>query len=540
MTVMDNKSIDLEVSPLGRVEGDLDLRVKITDGVVTDAWTEALMFRGFEIILRGKDPQAGLIMTPRICGICGGSHLTKACYAIDTAWKTVLPPNAITVRNIAQACETLQSIPRWFYALFAIDLVNKKYAKAKDYDEAMRRFAPFVGESYEPGVVLGGKPVEVYAIFGGQWPHSSFMIPGGVMCAPTLTDITRSIAILDYWRQEWLENRFLGCSIERYRQIKTWEQLLEWCDENESQHNSDLAFFIRYSMGIGLDKYGGGYGNYLAMGTFFEPSQYAAPTIDGRNNALITRAGIYSDGQDHPFDHMRVTEDVTHSFFKGTGSLHPWDGVTEPIDPADGKAQGKYTWAKAPRYDVPGKGHVPLEVGPLARQMVAGNAEKQVWQDYDPLIRDIYNKIGPSIFLRTLARLHEAPKYYEMTRRWIDQIDLHDRFYIKPVERESGKGFGATEAARGALADWIVLEDNKIANYQVITPTAWNIGPKDGKEANGPMEESFIGAPVEDLHDPIELGHVARSFDSCIVCTVHAYDGKTGKEMAQFKVNGML
>jgi Ni,Fe-hydrogenase I large subunit len=533
MTVTDNKTIDLEVSPLGRVEGDLDLRVKINDGVVTEAWTEALMFRGFEIILRGKDPQAGLIMTPRICGICGGSHLYKACFAIDTAWKTVLPPNAITVRNIAQACETLQSIPRWFYALFAIDLVNKKYAKAKDYDEAMRRFAPFVGESYEPGVVLGAKPVEVYAIFGGQWPHSSFMIPGGVMCAPTLTDITRSIAILDYWRQEWLENRFLGCSIERYRQVQTWEQLLEWCDENESQHNSDLGFFIRYAMGIGLDKYGGGYGNYLAMGTFFEPSQYATPTVDGRNRALITRAGVYSDGTDLPFDHMRVTEDVTHSYFKGTGSLHPWEGVTEPIDPADGRAQDKYTWAKAPRYDV-------LEVGPFARQMVAGNPEREVWQDYDPLIRDIYSKIGPSIFLRVLARLHEAPKYYEMTRRWIDQIDLHDRFYIKPVERESGKGFGATEAARGALADWIVLEDNKIANYQVITPTAWNIGPKDGKGANGPMEESFIGAPVEDLHDPIELGHVARSFDSCIVCTVHAYDGKTGEEMAQFKVNGMM
>ena len=533
-------TVDLNVSPLGRVEGDLDLRVKITDGVVTEAWTEALMFRGFEIILRGKDPQAGLIMTPRICGICGGSHLTKACYAIDTAWKTVLPPNAILVRNIGQACETLQSIPRWFYAIFAIDLVNKKYAKAKGYQEAMRRFAPFVGESYEPGVVLGAKPVEVYAIFGGQWPHSSFMIPGGVMCAPTLTDITRSIAILDYWRQEWLENHLLGCSIERYRQVKTWEQLLEWCDENESQHNSDLAFFIRYAQEIGLDKYGAGYGDYLAMGTFFEPSQYATPTIDGRNNALVTRAGVFSGGEYQDFDHMRVSEDVTHSFFEGTGSLHPWEGVTEPIDPEVGKAQGKYTWAKAPRYDVPGKGHVPLEVGPLARQIVAGNPEHESWQDYDPLIRDIYDKVGPSIMLRVLARLHEAPKYYEMTRRWIDQIDLHDRFYIKPVERESGKGFGATEAARGALADWIVLEDNKIANYQVITPTAWNIGPKDGKDANGPMEESYIGAPVQDMHDPIELGHVARSFDSCIVCTVHAYDGKTGKDMAQFKVKGML
>ena len=104
-------TMDLHVSPLGQVEGDLDVKVTITDGVVTDAWTEAAMFRGFEIILRGKDPQAGLIMTPRICGICGGSHLYKACYAVDTAWGTYVPPNATRVRNLGQITETLQCDP---------------------------------------------------------------------------------------------------------------------------------------------------------------------------------------------------------------------------------------------------------------------------------------------------------------------------------------------------------------------------------------------------------------------------------------------
>ena len=351
---MTTAPINIEVSPLGRVEGDLDLRATIVDGVVTEAYTEALMFRGFEIILKGKDPQAGLIMTPRICGICGGSHLTKACYALDTAWKTVLPPNAILIRNIGQACETLQSIPRWFYAIFAVDMVNKKYAKAPGYEEAMRRFAPFVGESYEPGVVLGAKPVEVYAIFGGQWPHSSFMIPGGVMSAPPRTDNTRSIAILDHWRQEWLEGQLLGGSIERYLEVKTWEDLLAWCDENEAQHNSDLAFLLRYAQEIGLDTYGAGYGNYLAMGTFFEPGEYATPTIEGRNDALITRSGIFAEGEYSAFDHLRVSEDVSHSYFEGTDALHPWEGRTEPIDPEAGRAQGKYTWAKAPRYDVEG------------------------------------------------------------------------------------------------------------------------------------------------------------------------------------------
>ena len=140
-------SVELNVSPLGRVEGDLDVKVTIDDGVVSSAWTTAGMFRGFEMILKGKDPQAGLIVTPRICGICGGSHLYKSAYALDTAWKTHMPHNATLIRNLAQACETLQSIPRYFYALFAIDLTNKNYAKSSMYDEAVRRFAPYVGES---------------------------------------------------------------------------------------------------------------------------------------------------------------------------------------------------------------------------------------------------------------------------------------------------------------------------------------------------------------------------------------------------------
>ena len=129
--VTKGESVDLFVSPLGRVEGDLDVRVTIEDGVVTSAWTEASMFRGFEIILRGKDPQAGLVVTPRICGICGGSHLYKACYALDTAWNTHVPDNATLIRNIAQACETLQSIPRYFYALFAIDWSTRSTPTAR-------------------------------------------------------------------------------------------------------------------------------------------------------------------------------------------------------------------------------------------------------------------------------------------------------------------------------------------------------------------------------------------------------------------------
>lgn len=527
---------DIRISPLGRVEGDLDLKITVRDNVVTDAWTEASMFRGFEIILKGKDPQAGLIVTPRICGICGGSHLYKAVYALDTAWKTHVPQNATLVRNIAQACETLQSIPRWFYALFAIDLTNKNYAGAKNYAECVRRFTPFVGTSYEKGVTLSGRPVEVYAIFGGQWPHSSFMIPGGVMCAPTLSDVTRSISILDYWRREWLEKEWLGSSVDRWLENKTWNDVLAWVDENDAQRNSDCGLFIRMAMEVGLDKFGQGCGNYLATGTYFQPEHYENPTIDGRNAALINRSGVYAKGEFYDFDHLRVREDTAHSFYNGATYLHPWEGVTEPIDPLDGHKQGKYSWAKSPRYELPNMASTPLEAGPLARQVVAGRPGASSHQDFDPLFLDAVTTIGPSVMVRVMGRMHEAAEYYKLARKWLDALQLHDKFYTKPVEHAEGKGFGSTEAARGCLSDWIVLKNGQIENYQVVTPTAWNIGPRDSKENHGPMESAFIGASIHDPADPVEMGHVARSFDSCLVCTVHTYDEKTGKELARFRI----
>jgi hydrogenase large subunit len=168
--------------------------------------------------------------------------------------------------------------------------------------------------------------------------------------------------------------------------------------------------------------------------------------------------------------------------------------------------------------------------------VIAGRPDAAKHQDYDPLFLDAIKTVGPSVLVRVMARMHEACKYYQLARRWLSELDLHDKFYVKPVEHAEGKGFGATEAARGSLSDWIIIKNGRIENYQVVTPTAWNIGPRDSKEVLGPMEQAFLGARIADPADPVEVGHVARSFDSCLVCTVHTYDGKTGKELARFKI----
>jgi uptake hydrogenase large subunit len=525
----------LDISPVGRVEGDLDVRVDIEDGIVTRAWTSAELFRGLEIILRDKDPQAGLVVTPRACGICGASHLTCAAWALDTAWQTELPRNAILARNIGQLAESMQNIPRYFYGLFAVDLTNKKYRQSKFYEEAVKRFAPFTGKSYELGVTVSGKPVEMYALFGGQWPHSSYMVPGGVMCAPTLTDVTRSWALLEYYRNTWLEPCWLGCSLERYEQIKSYDDFMVWLDESPAHANSDLGFFWRMALDIGLNRYGAGIERYVSWGYLPHEDKYQKPTIAGRDAALLVRSGIYDGKTDQhsPMAQEFTRENTSHAWYdEGDADVHPFDRVVRARKKNATDFDRGYSWSTAVGHSEFGR----LEAGPLARQLVSGGTHGDAWQYRDPFILDMYRRLGgASVLLRQIARMHDTINSYRQAERCLREFRLNDPWYIKPKERD-GRGFGATEAARGALAHWIEVKDGKIKNYQIISPTTWNIGPRDNTGAAGPIETALVGAPIADPTDPVEVGHVARSFDSCLVCTVHAHDAKTGKELSRFRV----
>lgn len=527
----------LDISPVGRVEGDLDVRVEIEDGQVVNAWTQAELFRGFEIILRGKDPQAGLIVTPRACGICGGSHLTCASWALDTAWGTEVPRNAIIARNLGQLAESIQSIPRYFYGLFAIDLTHPKYQHSAFYEEACKRFAAFTGSSYELGVTISAKPVEIYALLGGQWPHSSYMVPGGVMCAPTLTDITRAWSILEYFRTNWLEPVWLGCSLERYEAIQSYEDFMVWLDEKPEHANSDLGFYWRMGLDIGLDKYGAGLGRYVTWGYLPHEDRYQKPTIEGRNAAMIMKSGVYDSFTDthRLMDHTFARENTSHAWYdEGFADVHPFDRTTRPIQKNDYDFNnGAYSWSSAVKHSDLGR----MEAGALSRQLVAGGRHGEDWQHYDGFILDMFKKMGgASIHLRQLARVHEQVKLYRQAERCLREFRLNEPFYIKP-EQKDGRGWGATEAARGALCHWVEIEGGKIKNYQMIAPTTWNVGPRDGEGVLGPIESALIGTPIQDPTDPIEVGHVARSFDSCLVCTVHAHDAKTGEELARFRTN---
>ncbi len=354
------------------------------------------------------------------------------------------------------------------------------------------------------------------------------------MCAPTLTDVTRAWSVLEHFRKNWIEPILLGCSMERYEEIQSYEDFLVWLDEKPEHANSDLGLYWRMSRDIGLDKFGRGHGRFMSWGYLPHEDKYNKPTIDGRRDAVIMKGGIYDSHLDiyKPMDQAMTREDVGHAWYdEPMGGAHPFDRVTTPAQKIADDFNGKYSWSTAVRH----ADHGRLEAGPLARQLIANGTHGETWQHRDPLIYSMFKTLGgASVMLRHFARMHEVAKLYREAERALREFRLNDPWYIKPVPRD-GRGWGATEAARGALCHWIEVKDNTIKNYQIVAPTTWNVGPRTDDGSRGPIEEALIGTPIADPLDPVEVGHVCRSYDSCLVCTVHAHDAHTGEELARFR-----
>ncbi len=503
--------------PVNRVEGDLEITVELSGGVVKDAWCSGTMFRGIENILRGRHALDGLVITPRICGICSTTHLAAAAAALDMICGANVPDNARRVRNIALMTENIQSDMRHGFLFFAADFTNVAYSGHSLYEEAVRRYRPLKGCTALETIAETKRVLEIVAILGGQWPHSSFMVPGGVVTLPGASDILHcKNRLINY--KEWYERRVLGCEIERWLEVKSKENLDAWLDESESHKEGETGFFVRFCREAGLSNIGAGHGNFLSYGSLDMPEETA---VESGGGALFIKAGFSSGGEVREFDQEKVSEHVAHSWFQGyEGGRHPLSGLTIPH--FDGKDADRYSWAKAPRYD-----GLPAETGPLAELIIAK----------DPLFTELVKKEGPSVFVRELARLTRPSRLIPAMEVWLDEIiKSGSSFYSQPGDVPDGDGFGLIEAARGALGHWVRIKDSRIEQYQVITPTAWHASPRDSNGRRGPFEESLVGIEVRDLENPVELGQVIRSYDACLVCTVHAIEASKGSRILSLRV----
>ncbi len=495
--------------PLSRVEGDLEIRAELDGDHVSNAFSAGVLYRGFEKMMVGRGALDGLVITPRICGICGTAHLTAAVKALEEIAGVKPPPNAVRVRNLALATEHVQSDVRHAFLMFTPDFANPAYRDFPWHEEVVRRYQPFKGDTVKEVINESKRILEIVALLGGQWPHSSFMVPGGVAAKPSREDQSQCRFVFNRFRA-WYERAILGCSLDRWADVRTCGDLEAWLDEDASHRQSELGFYIRVARDIGLDGIGRGPGNFISYGQLDLPDDTRVRGMGDSTTHLIS-PGFVRGTDVQPFSHRHVAEHVAHSRFADyDGGKHPFSGETTPQRRDDDGR--KYSWVKAPRYD-----GIPAETGPLA-ELLAGQ---------DPLFRDIIDTEGPSAFARELARLVRPTALLPAMGTWLTEMDVEGTFYQPVPEIPDGEGFGATQAARGALGHWVKVAKGKIEHYQIVTPTAWNGSPRDSDGIRGPWEEALVGTPVKDPDNPVEMGHVIRSFDACLVCAVHAVRGTT-------------
>ncbi len=489
--------------PLNRAEGDLEISAEVEDGIITEAWSAGTLYRGFEGMMRGRGALDGLVMTPRVCGICSITHLTAAVEALDAIAGITPPDNARRLRNLALMIETVQSDVRQAILMFNVDFANREaYGDHPLGDDAWQRYQPLAGRAALEVIRESKRLVQALAIIGGQWPHTSFMVPGGVTSIPEISKLLQCRIIVERFRS-WYERSILGCSIDRWLAVRSVSDLAAWLTESPAHRDSEVGFFIRFSRKTGLHTLGKGPNRFLSYGNLPLPADTAVEGAGGR----LTTAGYAVGTSVSPFESARITEDVSHSWYEQeTGPTHPMAGKTKPY--ASGQSGRLYSWVKAPRY-----GGEVVETGPLAEMIIDGN----------PLFCDLIEKDGANVMARQLARLVRPAGLLPPMATWLGELvdKRGDSFYNSVRSVPDGQGAGMIQAARGALGHWVKIQDEKIVHYQIITPTAWNGSPRDEHGARGAWEEALIGTPVKDFENPVEAGHVVRSFDPCLVCAVH-------------------
>jgi len=563
------------VDPVTRIEGHLRIEAQVDGGTITDAWSSGTMFRGIELILRGRDPREAWIWAQRICGVCTTVHALTSVRAVEDALGIEVPDNARIIRNIIGATQYVQDHVIHFYHLHALDWVDVTLAlkadpaKTSQLAESISNW-PKSSRAYFKAIqdrvkaLVESKQLSLFS--SGYWGHPAYHLPPEA----NLLAVAHYIEALEFQRDFIRIHAVLGGK-NPHLQTYLVGGMASAMDPNEPHApiNSERITFlaevaksaqqfveqvyvpdVQAVAGFYKDWFGRGEG----LGNFLSYGEYPMGGIHDATRFYLPRGAIL--GRDlskvHPVDPASVTEYVTHSWYEYSGgdstSKHPFDGETQPkytgpTPPFEHlNVDEKYSWLKSPRFM-----DTPMEVGPLSRMLVAyasGHAEVK------ELVNGVLAKLGaPATALfstlgRIAARAIETQLMARVVPKWIDELGsnlAHGNLRIHEGEKwdpatwpSSAKGWGFHEAPRGSLGHWVHIEDRKIKNYQCVVPTTWNAGPRDAKGQRGAYEASLLKTPVADPERPVEILRTIHSFDPCLACAVHVTDVR-GRHFAEVK-----
>ncbi len=510
------------IDPITRIEGHLRIEVEIANGKVVNAWNTTTLFRGYEIILKGRDPRDAWHFSHRICGICPTSHGHTASMSLEDSFGVTPPDNARLIRNLMEAAQIGYDHVLWFYILNGFDYVDVVSAlSAKPSSPYLQRVQArlqafvdsgqlgFLGNAYwghpeyklPPDLNLEivahyieslrikSLATEASAVFGGKFPFIMSSPPGGVTCVPTITQI------VDYQ--------------DKMRLVK---------DFVDNKLVPDLLAIAPYY--LYLKDYGAGHKNYISMGVLDAKSQ------DPYDRFFPRGAMLGGELKLHEVDIVNdIQEFVGHSWYtdKSGGGRSPMDGVTEPkftgqegIKEID--HEGKYDWTKAVRLN--GK---PMEGGPLAQMLISYLAGRE---DAQKLVDGTLKAVGAegqvgilfSNLGRIVARVLKLKRTLDAVDGWVGElianIKAGDNEFFRPYEiPDSAKGAAGWDAPRGPITDYNVIKGGKLENWQAVPASNWNFSPRDDKGVRGPAEEALIGVPVVDPKKPLEVLRTVHSYD---------------------------
>lgn len=464
----------LILGPFNRVEGDLEVTLEVADGAVREARVTAPLYRGFERILAGRPPEDALVIAPRICGICSVSQSTAAARALAAIAGAPMPTNGRLVSDLVLATENAADHLTHFMLFFMPDFARACYAGRPWFDAARHRFTAQDGACARTLLPARARFLHLMGLLAGKWPHSLALQPGGVTKGVDSGERIRLLSILAEFR-EALETHLYADRLDAVAGLASRDALWAWADAGPPDHG-DFRLFLHIARDLDLVSLGRGPDAFLSHGSFG-----------------LWPAGILAAGQARPFDPATVSEDLSHAW------------MATPTLPDADKA-GAYTWCKAPRLD-----GIPAEVGALARQAVAG----------DPLALELAAG-GGTVLARVVMRLVELARLVIAMEDWIMAIRPAEPFCVESPLPLRGQGIGLVEAARGALGHWLTVEAGTIKDYRIIAPTTWNFSPRDATGQPGPLEAALAGTPIPPGDaNPVAVQHVVRSFDPCMVCTVH-------------------
>ena len=474
-------SSTLLVGPFNRVEGDLEIKLDIEDGRVTAAYANSPLFRGFEPMLQGKMPLDALTITPRICGICSISQSAAAAAALGNLAGHPPAAQGALVASVLHGVENICDHITHFNLFFCADFARPGYAGRAWHARAVERFTAIEGSAVRACVEARAQVLHIVGLLGGKWPHTLAIQPGGVTRAPTARDRIRMTTTLREFRR-YLETVLFGAPLGDFVACSA-EEMLAW-------QSGDVGLFMEIATDLDLASVGQGPGRYMSFGAY------------PRGEERAFGPGLWENEAVSALDTTAISEDLSHAWMKGPDA-HPSQGQTTPDEDM---ADPGYSWCKAPRL-----GSQTVETGAFARQVVDGH----------PAVADMA-KAGGGVLARIAGRLLEVARTQILLENWVSAITPEARFMDQVPLPEAGAGEGLVEAARGSLGHWVTLKGGRIDGYQIIAPTTWNFSPRDASGNPGPVEAALVGAPVGDGEQtPLSVQHIVRSFDPCMVCTVH-------------------